>query len=199
MTYLNFLLGPTNVGKTTLIDQAVKELNAHGVFVGRVLRAKYGEDYFKGQAAPEHTKKESLEIMDQGITEGLNCYKPLILVDGQPRSDDQLEYIIEKYLKRSYTDMTVSFLLLYCSDEVRRKRMESRDLTPEKKRLTEQRFYGDLPQVHKLIHDLIILGYGYTIHPIDSENSFEELKKWYTEKELTSKFIDELIKEHSKK
>ena len=191
-TNLAFLLGPTNVGKTTLIENAIKEMGAHGVFVGKDLRAKYGEDYFKGQAAPDHTKEESLKIMDEGIKEGIKQKKTMILVDGQPRSDDQLKYIVKNYLSSCPLDFYISFLLLHCSDDTRRKRMESRDLTPEKRKLAEQRFYGDLPQVYKLVYDLIIIGCKDIIYPINSEHSLRQLKIWHKNRISENELIEKL-------
>ena len=177
---LIFFLGPTNVGKTTLIDYSIKEFGAAGIFVGRVLRAKHGEDFFQGQAAPDCTKVESLQIMDDEIQEAIKNNKELILIDGQPRSDDQLQHILKKYIvTKTNHNVIPGFLLLHCSNEIRRERMLKRDLTPEKKKLAEQRFFGDLPQVHKVVYDLILLGYKDIIYPLNSENSFVEFKHFY--------------------
>jgi hypothetical protein len=195
MKKLIFFLGPTNVGKTTLIEYCIKEYKAHGVFVGRILRQKYGEDFFKGQAAPEHTKIESLEIMSNGINEGINLNKELILVDGQPRSDDQLNYIIINYLDHQLKDLEVNFLLLHCSDSIRKRRMEDRDTEPEKRKLAEQRFYGDLPQVYKLTHDLITFGCRNIIYPIDSENSFYEFDCWLKQQKSECDLINDILRE----
>lgn len=174
-TNVVFLIGPTNAGKSTLTDIAINKHGAYGVFVGKMLRAKYGEAFFKGQAAPEHTKAESLKLMDEGIKHGLNEGNSLILVDGQPRSDDQLTYIIDNYIKGELADKyNIHFVLLYCEDDVRRKRMEKRDLDEDARKLSEQRFLGDMPQIYKTIYNITKAGYGHKIHVINSE--FDEVE-----------------------
>lgn len=179
-TDLIFMIGPTNSGKTTLGDFIVSEFNAYGVFIGRELRAKYGDGAFKGQAAPEWTRIESLNMMDEGIKKGRDTGHQLIIVDGQPRSDDQTEYVIDNYLNGKYSnDFNSVFLLLYCSDEVRKKRMEARDTDEAKRKLAEARFQGDLPQIYKLMYQLIVAGYRDNISLLDSEHSLEQFGEWY--------------------
>jgi len=156
MTDIYFMIGPTNVGKTTFAEHVLEFPGTTAVFVGKELRAKYGEDYFKGQAAPEHTEAESLSIMDAKIIEGLTAGSSIIMVDGQPRSDNQVKYICDHYPGgHNYRSW---FLVFHCSDEMRRARLEKRDTTKAKRDLALSRFYGDMPQIYKTVYTLVING-----------------------------------------
>ena len=63
---LVFVIGATNAGKSTLIN-AARELGCCVVEVGKMMRAKYPPEYFKGSAAPEHTDKESWGMLLDGL------------------------------------------------------------------------------------------------------------------------------------
>lgn len=182
MTDIFFMMGPTNSGKTTLADQVIQKYpGSTGVFVGRKLRAKYGESFFKGQAAPKHTEQEALDLMDEGIEEGLQNNSPIIMVDGQPRSDDQVTYVIENYFQNPTMGIrsSVWFLLLHCDDHTRMERLNSRDVTPEKRELALARFQGDMPQIYKAVYSIVLYGLAERILTLasihDSVRNFDYL------------------------
>lgn len=91
MSVILHLMGPTCAGKSTLIQRllAVDPKNVGAVEVGKMLRAKYGEGYFKGQAAPTHTQAEAWKMYVEGAKDQAAKGKRLILVDGQPRDIQQ--------------------------------------------------------------------------------------------------------------
>jgi hypothetical protein len=90
------------------------------VEVGRMLRAKYPPEYFKGQAAPAHTAAEAWQLCIDGIEENIRLGKKAILIDGQPRDEEQAE----KVMGLPYMHV---FIGLHASIEVRRKRAIARD------------------------------------------------------------------------
>jgi len=174
------MIGPTNSGKTTLGDYIVEKYDAHGVFIGRELRAKYGADAFKGQAAPDWSASEAHRMMVEGIQRGRDKGHSCVVVDGQPRSDDQTEFVINNYLSGKFSDaFNVVILVLYCTDEVRKQRMEARDVDEDKRKLAEARFQGDMPQIHKLMYQLIVAGFKDNITVLNSEDSLNNFDTWY--------------------
>lgn len=105
-----FVMGAACCGKTTLIDAMVSNYTPEanpsrhrdvvGVHVGRVLRAKYGADAFRGQAAPEEFEREAIQLVMTSIENTLSHYshsgrKLNILVDGQPRSRKQARELLK--------------------------------------------------------------------------------------------------------
>lgn len=90
------LMGPTCAGKSTLISRMVEIApeKVHAVEVGKMLRAKYGEKHFAGQAAPAHTQGEAWQMYVNGVKEGISKKKTVILVDGQPRDSMQAKDIL---------------------------------------------------------------------------------------------------------
>ena len=99
MTKMIFaILGPTCAGKTTFLEYAKQEKGdkVHLVEVGKEMRERYPADYFQGQDAPQHTQAEAWELCIDGINKGLEDPNvQIILVDGQPRSLDQVDKMIE--------------------------------------------------------------------------------------------------------
>ncbi|MCC6425627.1 MAG: hypothetical protein IT435_02280 [Phycisphaerales bacterium] len=85
------LMGPTCAGKSTLIQRLtqIAPKTVHAVEVGRMLREKYGEPHFAGQAAPTHTQGEAWRMYTEGTKEGIAKGRQIILVDGQPRDAQQ--------------------------------------------------------------------------------------------------------------
>lgn len=155
---LVFLMGATCAGKSTLIE-TVRPLPNFGVVeVGKALRKKYGEDYFKGQAAPEHTEREAWTIMLDGIHD--NLHKDFVLIDGQPRS-----------VKQAYASMQLPhqkmYVHLWAPDAIRVSRSYKRDYLDEAKlRLSQARITGDLPALYNILTILTIQ--GCIIHHFDT-------------------------------
>jgi hypothetical protein len=138
-----FLMGATCAGKSTLIEH-VRDLPDYGVVeVGKALRKKYGEDYFKGQAAPDHTEQEAWNIMLEGID--INADKPFTLIDGQPRTEKQA-------YKSMHLPWRKLYVHLWAPNLVRCARSYQRDHADEAKlRLSQNRITGDLPALYNVL------------------------------------------------
>lgn len=136
MTTILHLMGPSCAGKSTLIKR-VLQISPHtvgAVEVGMMLRAKYGESYFKGQAAPSKTQKEAWDIYVSAVEDCVESGKSLVLVDGQPRDLMQAQMIegLWKFPHRA------CFALIHAEHDVRRQRCladSSRDVRERLKRV----------------------------------------------------------------
>lgn len=120
MSVIAHLMGPTCAGKSTLINRLLliaPEL-VGAVEVGKMLRAKYGEAYFKGQAAPTHTQGEAWQMYQDGVQAMIAAKKRLILVDGQPRDIQQARDIVGLW----HAPHRAEFLLIHADHEVREAR-----------------------------------------------------------------------------
>lgn len=156
--HLVFVLGPTNVGKTKLLEAAGRVSTVGLVEVGKLMRAKYLEpssphyqpDFFKGQAAPTHTAKEAWMMMVDGIAAAVRAEKTTIFVDGQPRDIEQCDAIQRLYASEP-NEIQVTYLNLYASVEARRERAAKRDADPAKLALSMQRMEGDLLKIYEVI------------------------------------------------
>ncbi len=122
--FLFFVIGPTNAGKSTFLNEVKRARGSrvHLVEVGKLMRAKYSPDHFKGQANPEHTKVEALEMLFSGIEEGAKNGAQFILVDGQPRDPEQGREIACHPIDRSK-----AVIQLVCPREERERRARGRD------------------------------------------------------------------------
>lgn len=120
MAVVAHLMGPTCAGKSTLINRllTIAPDLVGAVEVGKMLRAKYGEAYFKGQAAPEHTQAEAWSMYQSGVQDMIARNKRLILVDGQPRDISQARQIIGLWRNPHRAE----FLLIHADHEVREQR-----------------------------------------------------------------------------
>lgn len=147
------LLGNTGAGKTTMMD-LLYERNTDAVAhisVGRELRKRYSPDYFNGQAAPEKTEVEALELYDLFIY--VNKHKPqvkLIVVDGQPRKASQVSRVLSLH-----PDCPHHFMLVHADHEVRARRLVGRDGDdPEKMRLAMARLDNDYRNQYECMIEL---------------------------------------------
>lgn len=118
-----FVIGSTNAGKTRFLNGMQSGFpDVVGlVQVGKIMRAKYPPDYFKGQGAPLHTQEEAITIMTSGLGECRRNKVDIALVDGQPRDTKQLHYIREMYAKEAF------FLHLWAPQKVLLQRAAERD------------------------------------------------------------------------
>ena len=168
-TKLFFMIGPTNVGKSYLADAISNEYpGTYRVSVGKLLRAKYGEAFFNGQAAPEHTESEALKLMDTSISQGIKNRCPIVLIDGQPRSIRQVNYITSKYFDTGKHECNI--ILLSCIDLVRMERLKKRDTTPYKLELSLSRFNDDMIHLYNVVYSLVLNHWGGNIIPIDNSH-----------------------------
>ncbi len=122
-----YLMGCTCAGKGTFIDfvQAQQAKHIGFVQVGKMFRAKYPPEYFKGQAAPAHTQKEATDMCLQGIKDNIDAGKEIVIVDGQPRSDDQV-LITQVWKKTLGPKFQCRYEMLDCSLDERKRRLEGR-------------------------------------------------------------------------
>lgn len=121
MAVILHMMGPTCAGKSTLIDSLKSQSSdVYSVQIGKILRMKYGEAFFKGQAAPEHTRDEAQQLYFDCINEGIGYGKKLILVDGQPRDLGQAETMMA-----SWPDHRSEFILVHAPHEVRELRAKA--------------------------------------------------------------------------
>lgn len=122
-TVILHLIGNNGVGKTS-ISRAVANLHdyACAVNVGQIFRRRYPPKHFQGQMAPSHTKKEALQIYRDEVSNMLDCGMQLIVVDGQPRSTDQVRVV-----DQMFSFCTRKYLLLHLDHDIRKVRLEDRD------------------------------------------------------------------------
>ncbi len=158
---LCFMMGPTNVGKSTTLS-AIEAAGAGTVGlveVGNLMRAKYLDpaspfyepDKFKGKAAPKETAVEAWQMLLDGLAKHeANPKIQFVLIDGQPRDFDQC------YDAMKFPNHKV-FVNLYADLATREARCEKRDgANPVKLALSKQRMLGDIPVLYEL---LCILGH----------------------------------------
>lgn len=157
---LTFVLGATGAGKTTFLDTVAREHlgQCHLIQVGKTLRAKYGEDYFKGQAAPEHTQEEAWDLLLDGVCYGVDMNIPHILVDGQPRTVEQVERIGHVF-DCIEPGRSIKFLHLFAPLEIRTARVTQRDRTNEARyKLAMSRLQGDYEPLYYIVSKLCEIG-----------------------------------------
>ena len=145
-----YIIGPTNSGKSTFLKAILAE---HGpriglIEVGKVLRAKYPSEYFKGLNNPAHTAVEAWKI----FTDSWDAYaafgKEVIITDGQPRDTKQTLAVIE----RGVSGERQAFIHLWAPLEIRRARAELRDLGNEAAlELSRQRLVNDEPANYNVL------------------------------------------------
>lgn len=139
---LLYVLGMTNAGKSSFLNSMKSTFGERValVEVGKQMRAKYLDpssphydpDYFKGQAAPEHTQAEAWNMHLDGVRAGALSGAELILVDGQPRDPEQVDMIQQDmigtihWLEGTEVRFEVSFLLIHCEHAQRVARLSDR-------------------------------------------------------------------------
>ena len=168
---LAFVIGPTNVGKSTFLSTVAKTYgNRAGLIeVGKILRAKYPPGYFNGQAAPKHTAGEAWQLMVDGVDKALKEGKEVILVDGQPRDVKQCQDILDNYILAAGLPFQAGFIHLFASTESRKTRAEKRDgQDPEKLKLSLARMEGDLPSLY-VIMSMILSTAPYRFSTFDTD------------------------------
>jgi adenylate kinase family enzyme len=151
-TFLFFVMGATNVGKSTFL-QSVKDAwpnDVHLVEVGKALRAKYPPEYFQGQGNPAHTQQEAIDLCFAGILDGEFLGRRYILVDGQPRDVGQAESIMKFDGCSSLRERAV--IELVCPREERRRRAMNRDRSDGSSlALALERLDRDVLQLHEVL------------------------------------------------
>jgi len=160
-SFLFFVMGGTNVGKSTFLETVKKHYpsETHLVEVGKILRAKYPPSHFQGQGNPAHTQNEAIELCFSGIRDGEAKGARFIFVDGQPRDAGQAKEIM------AFSDCSISreraVIELVCPRKIREARATARDVDcPEKLRLALDRLDRDI----LAIHEVLLVFTRYPIH-----------------------------------
>lgn len=174
---LVYVIGPTNAGKTTLMDLCLLNDSIVLVEVGKWLRAKYPPSHFQGQSNPKHTADEAWALYTEGLRNGIANQKCKIIVcDGQPRDIKQTEDVIAE------SRFHKLFVHLWAPDDVREKRAEARDFdSPEALALSKARLINDIPS-----------NYGVLVRLLNAKQtlwSFDTSSPDYTPRKL----IDTLV------
>jgi adenylate kinase family enzyme len=153
------VLGNTGSGKTTVME-LVCERNprrASGISVGKELRKRYPPDYFEGQAAPQKTELEAMQIYREFVDYHTNpeSHAQLILVDGQPRNTSQ----VAACLQVPTPGWRHEFLLFHVGELVRWQRLINRDAASEGAlALANQRLTGDYKNTYEVMIEIARLG-----------------------------------------
>lgn len=151
---LIFVMGVTNTGKSTVMEtlRGYEHAGVGLIEVGKMMRAKYPPDYFKGQGAPQHTQKEAWGMMTDGIDKHAANGRSVALIDGQPRNWEQMLWALELPNPRS-------FIHLWAPPEIRLERAHRRDGTDaEKLKLTLNRLHDDALKLYDIIAYLHLKG-----------------------------------------
>lgn len=134
-----------------------------------MLRAKYGEDYFKGQAAPEHTQEEAFAMYEAGVAAAATQGKRVVLVDGQPRDTEQVRRVFDRILKERENGLCHVFVFVDASEETRRARAtETR--TGASLELAKQRLTNDYRNAYVTMMP-ILQEYPCRVAMLSTENS----------------------------
>ena len=152
-------MGPTCAGKSTMINYMMSLSPTVGaVQIGKMMRAKYGEAHFKGQAAPSHTQTEALEMYFTKTQQLINEGKELILIDGQPRDLEQ-----SKIMSESWKTYNSKFLLITADHDVRENRARKDREPGPNLDLAIARLTNDYKSCYIVIVELIKRGVPITV------------------------------------
>lgn len=152
MSVILHLMGPTCAGKSTLIARLcqIDPEQVGSVEVGKVLRAKYGEAHFRGQASPTHTQAEAWDIYERGVLGHIHAGKGLILVDGQPRDLGQARKIVGLW-KAPHRS---AFALIHADHETREQRARA-DRKGDSLELAVARLNNDYRNCYTVMTELL--------------------------------------------
>lgn len=155
--YCVFVIGATNVGKSTFLKKVSEAHNYVGlVEVGRLMRAKYHPSHFKGEANPKHTAAEAWQMIKDEIVRNMNEGRRVILIDGQPRDQTQLEAIASGQHAPEGAKHGFEFIHLWAPKSVRIARANERDKDdPAKLALSMERIDRDCLSVYDILTQLI--------------------------------------------
>jgi hypothetical protein len=150
-TFLVHVMGVTNAGKSTFIAKAPAAWGR--VEVGKMMRAKYPPDYFKGSAAPAHTAAEAWQMYLAGIADCEDRGCGIVLVDGQPRDHKQTDAVLASRRHGRFLRM---FLHLWAPAAVLTERARARDAgDAAKMALSQQRLRNDVGPNYDILCRLV--------------------------------------------
>lgn len=148
-------MGTTCSGKSTFLEYAEKKHPdlIGTINVGKMMRAKYPPEHFKGSAAPEHTEVEAWGMFCTALRKHITAKKKLILADGQPRSYNQVQWAIEMV---NDVKFTVEFILFDCRKRIRQARLVERFAdNPESLNLGLERLTNDMVLYYTVLAELV--------------------------------------------
>lgn len=175
-------MGPTCAGKSTIINALLAKAPelVYAVQIGKALRAKYGEGYFQGQAAPEKTRQEAIDMYRELIADAIEQGYEVIVIDGQPRDLEQAQEMIASH-KTHRSD----FWLIHASHDVREQRARAGRAPGPDLELAVARLTNDYKNNYIVMTELISA--GVQIDVIDTG----------TEEFNVDRFTDLLLNEYS--
>ena len=141
------VIGVTNTGKTTFIEEAIKHPDIAAAQVGKEFRKRYPPGHFRGQGAPEHTRGEALDILDMFIKQAGDA--KILLTDGQPRNVGQIEPVFDR-LDLRYV------LWMHADPDTLIQRAQNRGTNDLD--LSMKRFVTDRCALYDVLHKLMLLG-----------------------------------------
>lgn len=156
------LMGVTCAGKSTLIDELLRYQGVAAVQIGKELRKKYGEAYFKGSGAPAHTAAEAMEIYTERVSTAITNGARLIVVDGQPRDVGQAQMMLH-----AWPHQYVTFYTLHASHAVREARARAGREPGPNLELAIARLTNDYKDCYNVLMEL--LGVGVPVHVISTD------------------------------
>lgn len=167
--YIVPIMGTTCAGKSTLINKARARNNPKIglVEIGKILRAKYPPEFFKGQAAPAHTQEEAWNLCFDAVNKHLEVGCELILIDGQPRDLRQLATMMKDPWPGLYQ---VWYVLLHASMEERERRArQDRADTQGNLDLALARIKNDMVNYYDILVHLHFYDKPLTVYMTDHE------------------------------
>lgn len=142
-----------------------------------MMRAKYPPEYFKGQGNPAHTQAEAWQMCLDSIA--AQPKKKLILIDGQPRTMDQLPktLALNDAAHRAYVH-------LWAPTDIREARVTGRDQAdPARLELARKRLHGDVPDIYNILSTLHVSGeriiHRITHASFSTDSLLAEITQWY--------------------
>lgn len=114
------IMGVTNAGKSTLMDEVDQIPTIGKIEVGKELRRRHPPEYFKGKAAMEETEREVWDIFSEQFQNALDAKCRAVCVDGQPRMVRQVQEMYDRYGR-------FSVLLLDAPRDILKERARQRD------------------------------------------------------------------------
>lgn len=160
------ILGVTNVGKSSLLDKFNHPL-IHKIEVGKELRSRHPPEYFNGLAALHKTEEEVWEIFNEQYKKATQEGARVILVDGQPRLEAQVDIMFLRFPE-------MEAIWLFAPHKILEERAKKRDKDKKLTSLSEKRLINDYRQLHIVI--ACLMRNNVRLCPVDtSEKGWQDV------------------------